>query len=196
MIYSNNSTKEKFVFVDRTKARYDLSGNVAYQTHNGVNLKITKQDEHYGENVRNTIVVSERYAERNDLELGGAFKFKNNQTSYEFEVGAFGFDYDNSYPLIYDSDFIPDTKNEAIIFITADDFADSSSIMDTFVADSSKVYFRYYGNDLDVDTDKLNSALRFSPLDFTSTSDEVGNLNTLVYNLRTNAASYFSIGFF
>lgn len=189
LTYSNNKINVKYLFVDRTleNEKYHL------QYKNDLNLNIIDSIP-YRETVKNNIIISSQFAKQNNIDIhnGASFDFQlPNAGTVKYQIVGVGYDYSNTYPLIYDSDTIPDTKHEATVFVTSDLFSDLTRIPNSFVAENSKVYFSYIGTSMDQDYKSLSENLNLNPthsLGGTTLTD----FNSLTNNLRSNVVNYFA----
>jgi hypothetical protein len=184
-IYSNNSQNVKFRFFDRSESESTL-------IQNALQLNYTEVSEHLRDGPI-SVVISNNYAKQNNLKVGGAFNFNNGIVDQSFQIDGLGYDLANTYPLIYDTDYIPNTKNEAIIYSSSSLFSNKSKIPEDYVSEDSKIMFEYQGNDIDQDIKLLKSFLISNPI-----SNEKIKLianDSLATKLRSEAIYYFAFFF-
>jgi hypothetical protein len=189
IIYSNKETKEKIAFVDRTITEFG-----GYTHLNSVNLNITSKRDHFNDYDVNSVVMSQRYAAKNGYSVTGskAFVFKTDVTDLSFTVAGLAYDYQNAFPLMYDSDIIPDTRHEATLFVNGGLFSNKGKILDNYIADNSEIVFEHTGNnEIKEDAQALTSALNINPFDITQ-GKSLNSMNGITDTLRNNAVSYLA----
>jgi hypothetical protein len=189
IIYSNKETKEKFAFVDRTIIEFG-----GYTHLNSVNLNITSKRDHFNDFDVNSVVMSQRYAAKNGYSVTGSkvFVFKTDVTELSFTVAGLAYDYQNAFPLMYDSDIIPDTQHEATLYVNGGLFSNKGKILDNYIADNSEILFEHIGNNVTSDdAQALSKALSINPFDITQ-GKSLGKMNGITNVLRDNAVGYLA----
>jgi hypothetical protein len=189
IIYSNKETKEKFAFVDRTIIEFG-----GYTHLNSVNLNITSKRDHFNDFDVNSVVMSQRYAAKNGYSVTGSkvFVFKTDVTELSFTVAGLAYDYQNVFPLMYDSDIIPDTQHEATLYVNGGLFSNKGKILDNYIADNSEILFEHIGNNVTSDdAQALSKALSINPFDITQ-GKSLGKMNGITNVLRDNAVGYLA----
>jgi hypothetical protein len=189
MVYSNQD--QKIEFVDRTS---DIYGTT-FQKSNSVNIKMIKKEEHYNQYSSNTILLSNRFASKNNFDVGGSFDFANNKGAVlNFNIGGLVMDYNNSYPLIYDTDVIPNTTSEAIVYVSDSMFNDKSQIKSNYVVDNSLILFSHNGDNFGDDFSDFQNVLHLNPQNILEATKLTKN-DTLTNKLRNNMINYFASAF-
>jgi putative ABC transport system permease protein len=157
-----------------------------------------------------SIMITPVFAKANNLKLGDILTLGNNK---EFQIGAIGGDTQNIYPLIYDTDIIPNQSNEAVIYVNSRNFNQlfSSSLTTTVSSsfdasqfqDTSVITLQHFGNAEDINSDinlfktfyadntsKLNKVSKALTEQKTVTNANVAKFknieNDLTQNLRKN----------
>src|SRR5699024_2108736 len=136
-------------FVDRTMNNHNGDAYL-----NALNINVLEQEEHFNQYSKSTILMSNRFAKTHHYKLGGDFKIKTDKAELDIDVGGFAYDYNNAFPLIYDTDVITHTRTEATLYIHELLFSEFCILSDSCVVDNSKILFKCDGNNLNVDSNK------------------------------------------
>lgn len=191
-IYSNFKENRKILIVDRTASGYmtgDESTNDNYS-----NVTISKKLDKGNPETINNVIVSNRYAKRNNIQPGDSVIIHSEKTDLDFSVYGTGYDGNNVYPLIYNTSYFPNTKNEAIIYANVLTMKKVVGMSAENILDMSRAMFNYEGNDFTKDFQQLKSDLVVDPL--SSSESPIQKDETLSSVMKKSAITYLSNGFF
>jgi hypothetical protein len=191
-IYSNYVKNEKVLIVDKTATTFGK------ENYNSVNLELTEADSNINLYQRDVAIISNRYAKRNNISLLDKMPMETGDKKFSLIVGGFGYDYNLVYPVIFSSDYFPNTKNEVTYFVNDTLLADDNELSQNYITENSKLFFSYNGSNLQNDLEQFNNHLFLSPLNVTKGTKIAENSslnNSLRFDAINRLASYFAISF-
>lgn len=100
------------------------------------------------------VIVSPSYQNKFKVNVGDAINF-GDDTNKSLYIGAIGEDIDNIYPLIYDQDWIPDNKNEVIIYLNPIAYKNTLKkyFIPSSIKDNSQIFLQYLNSKTNKEND-------------------------------------------
>lgn len=192
-IYSNFKTNIKILLMDRTEHF------ITNKNYNATSVIYTEHDNSMNVEYPNAVILSNRYAKRNNVKIGDKLEF-DISSGYrpEFNVAGIGYNPNNIYPVIFDTDYFPNTKNEMILYINSKTLQKVSTGQETiqseYITDKSRIQFKYNGNNYENDAKELSKY--FSTNMRNTIAPQILSKNDgITSNLKVSAISYLKKGF-